>query len=486
MQIFEMIIDGKEVSSKSGSRIDSINPYTLKPWASIPRADAQDADLAVQAAARAFEGPWSTLTPSQRGELLRKIGDVIAENAERLAEIDVTDNGKIISEMAAQARYLPKYFYYYAGLCDKVEGKVAPLDRPNMVNLIQYEPLGVCIGITAWNSPLILAAWKLAPALAAGNTYVLKPSEHASVSTIEFVKLFEKAGFPPGVVNVVTGYGPEVGEALVKHPKVAKISFTGSEEGGRAVYQNAAADFKHVTLELGGKSPNIVFADAEFDAAVKGVISGIFAASGQTCIAGSRFLVQEEIHDRFVEALVDFAKQAKMGDPLSWETQVGPITMEAQYQKVLKYLQIAKDEGAKCVLGGKPAEGWFIEPTIFTQVKNSMRIAQEEVFGPVLAVIPFKDEEEALTIANDTKYGLAAGLWTKDMSRILRLPSKIKSGVVWVNTYRAFSCMSPFGGCKHSGIGRECGQDAIYEFLQEKSIWMNTNFDVPNPFQMKI
>jgi acyl-CoA reductase-like NAD-dependent aldehyde dehydrogenase len=327
--------------------------------------------------------------------------------------------------------------------------------------------------------------------LAAGNTFVIKPSEFTSASTLEFARLIEQAGFPPGVVNVVTGFGSEAGESLITHPLVAKIAFTGSEATGRHIGETAARNLKKVTLELGGKSPNIVFADAEIDNAVKGVISGIFAATGQTCIAGSRLLVQRSIHDEFVERVVAHARRARMGDPMDKRTQVGPITTPPQFKKVLEYLEIAKGEGAHCVLGGGAAarpecgDGWFVEPSIFIGVNNQMRIAREEVFGPVLSCIPFEDEAEALAIANDSVYGLAAGVWTQDIRRMLRMSSGLEAGTVWVNTYRAISYMSPLGGYKRSGIGLENGQEAIESYLQTKSVMVGTADDVEDPFVMR-
>ncbi len=486
---YRCLIGGEWVDAAGGETFESFNPYTGKPWALIPRGRAADAERAVEAAHHAFrKGPWRAMKPSQRGQLMRRLGDLITVEAERLAETETRDNGKLYAEMASQVRYTPQWYYYFGGLADKIEGAVIPTDKNEVFNFTRTEPLGVVVGITPWNSPLLLTAFKLAPALAAGNTVVLKPSEFTSASTLEFAALFEKAGFPPGVVNVVTGFGAEVGDPLIQHPKVAKVAFTGGERSGRHVYQAAAGSFKHVSLELGGKSPNIVFADANIDNAVRGAIAGIFAASGQTCIAGSRLLVQDCIHNEFLDKLLAFAKTAKLGDPMRADTQVGPVATLPQHQKILDYIEVAKGEGARCVLGGGRGsgddcgEGWFVQPTIFDGVTNKMRIAQEEVFGPVLSVIRFKDDEEAVEIANDVLYGLAAGVWTENMRRAIRMSERLEAGTVWVNMYRAVSYMSPFGGYKHSGLGRENGQDAIRAYLQTKSVWINTAETVPNPF----
>src|SRR3954468_11155802 len=377
-----MYIDGSFTDSSSGATFETENPFTGKAWATISRGNADDVDRAVRAAHRAFTaGPWRTLTASQRGALLRRLGDLTTENSAALAETEVRDNGKLYAEMSAQTAYMAQWHHYFGGLADKVEGSVIPTDKPDTFNYTRYEPLGVVAAIVPWNSPLLLTSWKLAPALAAGNTVVVKPSEYTSASVLEFMKLVEQAGFPPGVVNVVTGFGPDVGAPLIEHPLVAKVAFTGSDATGQRVYESAAKGLKRVSLELGGKSPNIVFEDAEIDNAIKGVISGIFAATGQTCIAGSRLLVQRSIHREFVERLVAFARTAKMGDPMSMETQVGPITNRPQYDKVLQYIDIAKSEGAVAVLGGAKAtrpeccNGWFVEPTIFDGVNNRMRIA---------------------------------------------------------------------------------------------------------------
>jgi acyl-CoA reductase-like NAD-dependent aldehyde dehydrogenase len=489
MQHFGNIVDGAVRHAASGKVLESYDPFTGAPWAAIPRCSAEDVDVAVTAARAAFRSPeWSGLTATARGKLLVRFADIVTEEAERLATIESRDNGKLIAEMQAQLRYVPEWYRYFGGLADKVEGAVLPIDKPNMHVFTRREPMGVVACITPWNSPLLLLAWKLAAALAAGNTAVIKPSEHASCSTLAFVALFERAGFPPGVVNTITGLPDEAGAALVNHPDIAKIAFTGGEPGGVAVYLAAAAGLKPVTLELGGKSANIIFADAELDRAVAGAISGIFAASGQTCIAGSRLLVQRAVHDRVVERLVAMASAARLGDPSDPGTQIGPITTLAQHEKIMAHIERAKADGAHCALGGdRPqtdglANGWFVRPTIFTNVSNDMPIAREEVFGPVLAVIPFDDEEDAVRIANDSPYGLAAGVWTSSIPCALRMAERIEAGTVWVNSYRAVSFMAPFGGVKRSGIGRENGQAAIDEFLETKTVWIDMGSPVENPF----
>jgi len=491
MNKYQMLIGGAAADPVSGEWFESVNPYTAAPWALVPRGTKADIDCAVAAAKAAFYGDWRKITATARGALLRRLGDLIAFEAPRLAEIETRDNGKLLAEMRTQLNYIPQWFHYFGGLADKIEGRTIPIDKPGVFNFTREEPLGVVAAITPWNSPLLLAAWKLAPALAAGNTVVWKPSEFSSVSALEFGGLFEQAGFPPGVVNIVTGFGNQVGEPLVTHPDVAKVAFTGGDRTGESVYQQAARGIKHVTLELGGKSANIVFEDADMDAAVNGVIAGIFAATGQTCIAGSRALIHRKIHDEFVERLLALAKTARMGDPLDLTTQVGPVTTRPQYEKVLDYIRIAQNEGAVCRLGGGPAQrsecgsGWFVEPTIFTDVRPDMRIAQEEVFGPVLAIIPFEEEEEAIRIANNTVYGLAAGVWTSSMRRALLMSERLEAGTVWINTYRAVSYLSPFGGYKRSGIGRESGAEAIREYLQTKSVWVDISGNTANPFVMR-
>jgi aldehyde dehydrogenase (NAD+) len=351
--------------------------------------------------------------------------------------------------------------------------------------------VGVVATITPWNSSLLLTAWKAAPALAAGNTIVAKPSEHTSVSMLEFARLFAEAGFPPGVFNVITGFGKECGEPLVVHPRVRVVAFTGGDEGGRAVNMLAAKHFKKVTLELGGKSPNIVFDDADLARAANGVITGIFSAGGQSCMAGSRLLLQESIHDEFIDRLIKIVSKAKLGDPASPDVQVGPVATKPQFDKVVSYINIAKGEGAKCAFGGNVrtgpgfGAGQFVEPTIFTGVTNDMRIAQEEVFGPVLSVIKFKDEEDAIRIGNDIRFGLAAGVWTRSLHRAMLMSERLKAGTVWINNYRSTSFTTPFGGFKDSGLGREGGVDAVREFLEVKSVWVSSDLDMPDPFIRK-
>lgn len=484
---YEHYIDGAAVAPSSREYFPADNPYTGRVWAEVARGNAADVELAVAAASRAFEtGPWPALTPSERGRLLWKLADLVTANAERLALVEQRDNGKLASEVVAQVKYMADYFRYYAGLADKVQSSVIPTDKKGVFAYTRYEAKGVVAIITPWNSPLTLTSWKLAPALAAGCTAVIKPSEFTSASMLEFAALFEQTGFPKGVVNVVTGLGTEVGEPLVTHPDVAHIGFTGGSVAGRKIYELAARNFKTVTLELGGKSPNIVFDDADLEQAVKGVVSGIFAASGQSCQAGSRLLVQRSIHDRFVGKLVDFMRGVKLGDPTDPATQVGPIATRPQFERILACIEMARNEGARCVLGGRSrpdlGAGQFVEPTIFVDVRNDMRIAQEEVFGPVLVVIPFDDEQEAIRIANDVKFGLAAAVWTRDLKRSMLMTEKVQAGTVWVNNYRATSFTSPFGGYKESGIGRESGTETIKEYLHTKCVWVSSDLEVPNPF----
>ena len=474
-------INGAEMASDGGDWMDSFDPYRGTVWARVARGTAADADKAVAAARAAMTtGPWATMSATARGKILRRIGDAALTHLDPLAEIEVRDNGKLLGDIKAGLAFKADIWTYYAGLADKIEGSVMPIEKPDMLALTFREPVGVVLAITAWNSPLHFFALKCAPALAAGCAVVLKPSEFSSVSSLEFARIAEEAGLPPGVLNVVTGYGAEVGQALVQHRDVAMITFTGSDATGARIYAQAAQGMKRVAMELGGKSPNIIFADANLDAAAGGAISGIFGASGQMCTAGSRLLVQNAVKEEVTEKILAIARQIRLGDPMDPATQMGPISNKPQYDKVIHYIEVAHADGARLVLGGKAAEGpdlpggHFVEPTIFTDVKNDMRIAQEEVFGPILSIIGFEDEAEAIAIANDIDFGLAAGVWTRDIGRMIRMCKAIKAGTIWGNTYRTYSFMVPLGGRKRSGMGRENGIEGMHEFLETKSIMIST------------
>ena len=488
---YKMLIGGEWVDASSGEIFESINPYTGRVWATAPEAGDEDVDRAVRAAREAYdEGPWGKLTGTERARLIRRLADLLAENADDIAVVESTDNGKLLREMGGQLNALPEWYYYFAGAADKIQGETIPSDKPNYFVYTRREPMGVVGAIIPWNSPLLLLTFKLAPALAAGCTFVAKTAEQTPASTLEFAKLFEEAGFPPGVFNVVTGYGPTTGGALVRHPGVDKVAFTGSTETGKQVMKDAADHLAKVSLELGGKSPNIVFEDADIEAVANGVVSGIFAATGQTCIAGSRLFVQEDLHDKLIERLIEKANSIKLGDPLDEETEMGPIAFKEQLEKVQGYIDTGQEEGAKLACGGKPPDnpelqdGFFIEPTILTNVDNEMQVARDEIFGPVLSVIPAKYEEEIIRQANDTPYGLAAGVWTKDLQRAHRVAHALKAGTVWVNSYRTLSFNAPFGGYKESGIGRENGLESLKEYTQLKTVWIELSGDIRDPFKL--
>lgn len=488
---YQMYINGEWVAAQSGKTFESINPSDGKPWAVVPEADEVDVDTAVKAAHRAFtEGPWSTMTATERGKLLRRLGDVLAEHSESLGHCETVDTGKLFKETRWQARYISDYFYYYAGLADKVSGETLPIDKPNMWTMTIREPLGVVAAVVPWNSQLFLVAVKIGPALAAGNTVVLKASEHASAPMLEFAKVFEEAGFPPGVFNVISGLGEPCGRALTSHPLVDRISFTGGPETARHVVRNSAENFAQVSLELGGKSPVVVFDDADLESATNGVLLSIFSASGQSCVAGSRLLLHESIHDEVLARVAEKASKIRIGDPLDENSQMGPLATQAQLDNIDSTVADAKANGATLVHGGKqPAgmgDGWYYEPTVVACPDQQIGIVQRELFGPVVSALRFTDEAHALQLANDCRFGLAAGIFTADIGRALRITKGIRSGIVWVNTYRMVSPLAPFGGYKDSGYGRESGLEAIYDYTRPKTVWLNTSPDpIADPFVMQ-
>ncbi len=490
VQTFDkLFIGGEWVGPAAGKTFESVNPATGNTWAIIAEGFEEDVDRAVKAARKAFEsGPWPSMTPTQRGALLRKLGDLVLQNADRLARLETLDNGKAIRETAGvEMPATAQWYYYYAGLADKVEGTTIPIGNDFHVYTVR-EPVGVCGCIIPWNSPFLMAAFKIAPALAAGNTVVLKPAEHTPVTALELGRLVEEAGFPPGVVNIVPGFGETAGDALVRHPDVDKIAFTGETTTGQIIARNAADTLKHVSFELGGKSPNIVFDDYELDDAVTAAMAGVFVAAGQTCVAGSRLFLNEKIHDAFLEKLVSRASKVRVGDPLKQETQMGSQTCEQQWNKIRELVQSGVEEGAEILTGGKPPEdpalssGFFFTPTVFSHVSTDMRIAQEEIFGPVVSTFKFSDEDELVEKANAVKHGLAGGVWTRDIKRAFRVSRRIRAGTIWVNCYRKIHWAVPFGGYKMSGYGRENGQEVMDLYTQTKTVWMDLTESQPNPY----
>jgi aldehyde dehydrogenase (NAD+) len=490
---YEMWIGGAWTAAADGRTLESVNPATGEPWARIPDASPEDVDRAVAAARAALADPaWGGLTPTARGRLLLRLADLIEEHADELGDVETRDNGKLLKEMRGQAAALARWYRFFGGLADKIEGTVPAIDQPTVFNYTLREPVGVIAALAPWNSPLLLATWKLAPALAAGNAVVVKPSEFASASMLELVPLVERAGFPPGVVNVVTGTGAGCGTALTAHPGVDRIAFTGGPGTAVAIARSAAERLIPTTFELGGKSANVVFADADLDAAEAGVLAGIFAASGQTCIAGSRLLVQRDVEQELVERIVRRAKAIRLGDPTDPETQMGPAATPAQLEKIRASVERAVADGATVLAGGRApddprlAAGLFYEPTVLGGVSPEMHVAQEEIFGPVLAVLPFDDEADAVRIANATRYSLAAGLWTRDVKVAHRVARALEAGTVWVNMYRAVAPMSPFGGSGMSGHGRESGLQAITEVTKVKSVWVETGDAIQDPFTLRV
>jgi aldehyde dehydrogenase (NAD+) len=489
----DLYIGGEWRKPRSGRYLDSYDPATGEPWYQAADGGEEDIDLAVKAAQRALRDPkWSDITQTERGELMRRLAALVLENAEEIAQLETRDNGKLLKEMRAQAKNLPEALIYFAGMADKIQGDTIPVNKRNILNFTTREPIGVVGVIVPWNSPLMLLSSALSPSLAIGNTLVVKPSEHTSASALALAELIEQAGFPSGVFNVVTGYGHTAGDALTRHPDVAKISFTGGTETGRKVAMNAASHLIPSNLELGGKSPHVVLADADPERATIGVVSGIFAAAGQTCIAGSRCFVHESIYDEMIERLAERTARIVVDHPAKDHTEIGPIALKSQLEKIERYVGFGVEDGAQLVIGGKAPQraelgkGWYFEPTIFRNVSNDMRIARDEIFGPVLGMLKFSDENELMHLANDTRYGLAAGIWTQDIDRALRFAKKVDAGTVWINTYRSASFMTPSGGFKDSGTGKLGGFEGIREFSRLKSVVIDYSGETHDPFVMRL
>jgi betaine-aldehyde dehydrogenase len=477
---YQLFIDGQWVDAESGKTFVTTNPATGENLAEVAEADKADIDKAVSAARRAFEGKWSKMSARDRGRILYKLSKLIEEHSSELAALETADNGKPIKESTyVDLPQVAENFEYFAGWATKIEGETIPVPG-QMFNYTLREPVGVCGQIIPWNFPLLMAAWKLAPALAAGNTVVLKPAEQTPVTAMELGKLIQEAGFPEGVVNIVPGYGETAGAALAAHPGIDKIAFTGSTEVGKLIARAAAENLTKVSLELGGKAPNIVFADADMDQAVNGAMMGIFFNQGQVCCAGSRLFVEEKVKEEFLGRLKDKALRINVGDPMDKATHMGPQVSAEQLSRIKSYVDVAQKEGATILAGGESPKlegafqtGYFFQPTIFSDVKNQMRVAQEEIFGPVVSVITFRDEDDLIKQANDTIYGLSAGIWTRDITRAHRFAKEIKAGVIWINTFNMFNAASPFGGYKQSGYGREMGKHALEMYTHVKSVWVD-------------
>jgi aldehyde dehydrogenase (NAD+) len=476
---YRMLIGGEWVESADGATFQCVDPYTTVPWGRVPVATSEDVDRAVRAARRAFdETDWPHLPPARRAKILRDLGLLIEQHADRLVHQQIRENGKLVSEMGPNIGAVAGDAHFYAGLAEQMHGHTMGPPFPNITAYTVREPLGVVAAITPWNTPLGLLGWKLFPALAAGNTVVAKPSEVTPTSTLLLAELAIEAGVPDGVFNVVTGLGA-TGAALVEHPGVDKIAFTGSTATGLKIGASAAARGARFSLELGGKSPQVVFDDADLSNAVNGIMAGVFAATGQTCIAGSRVLVQESVYDELASLLADRAKQMRHGDPLLKTSQLGPVASKPQLEKVVSYVEIGRGEAELLSGGDRPDEpGFFHRPTVFGDVPLDARIAREEIFGPVASLLRFKTEEEALRIANDTPFGLAAGVWTENVRRVHRVASRLRAGTVWVNNYRLMGHGMPFGGFKQSGTGRELGIEALHGYTEVKSVWIDTGNDI--------
>tara|TARA_B100001027_G_scaffold3232_1_gene2122 strand:+ start:141 stop:1616 length:1476 start_codon:yes stop_codon:yes gene_type:complete len=489
VQEFKMYINGDWVNSSSNNKIDTLNPENNEVWATVPEANEEDVNIAVQAAQNAFDDSWSTLHPRERGKYLRLIAEQLRQNASHLGKIETIDTGKLLRETETQANYIAEYYDYFAGLADKIEGTVVPIDKEDMHVTTTRVPIGVVAAIIPWNSQMLLTAVKLAPALAMGNTIVIKASELAPVTLLEFAKLIHKTGIPKGVVNVITGFGNPCGKALTQHNLVERIAFTGGPETARHIIKNSSYNLSQVSLELGGKSPIAVFDDADQENALNGITAGIFGASGQSCIAGSRLYIQEKIYDDFLNKLINKANNIKLGPPMSKETQMGPLNSLKQLETIEKSIKDTEEQGGKIRCGGKRSnlfnKGFYFPATIIECENHNLPTAENELFGPILSVMKFKNEDEVIKLMNDNKYGLSSGVYTKDLGRSMRVSKAIRAGIVFVNTYRLISPMAPFGGMKDSGYGKEAGQESIKEYTRVKTTWYNASKKpMSDPFTM--
>ena len=486
---FKMYVDGEWVDSSSGKKIETLNPENNEVWATVPEANEKDVDKAVQSAQKAFENNWSKLHPKDRAKYLRLIADQLRENAEHLGKIETIDTGKLFRETKTQANYIAEYYDYFAGLADKVEGTVVPIDKPDMQVTTTRIPIGVVAAIIPWNSQMLLTAVKLAPALAMGNTVVIKASELAPVTLLEFAKLIEKAGIPKGVINIITGLGEPCGKALTTHHLIERIAFTGGPETAKHIVKNSAENLSQVSLELGGKSPVVVFDDADQENALNGITAGIFGASGQSCIAGSRLYLQSKIYDQFLNKLITKAEKIKLGGPMNKDTQMGPLNSFKQLENIEKNIKATIEQGGKIRCGGKRSsvsnKGYYFPATIIECENHNLPVAENELFGPILSVMKFDKEDEVIEKMNDNKYGLSSGVYTSNFARGLRVSKAIRAGIVFINTYRLISPMAPFGGIKDSGYGKEAGIESIKEYTRIKTTWYNSS-DKPmsDPFTM--
>ena len=489
IQNFKMLIDGEWVESSSKKKIETLNPENNKVWATVPEANEEDVDKAVQSAQKAFDNSWSKIHPRERAKYLKLIADQLRANAEHLGKIETIDTGKLYRETKTQANYIAEYYDYFAGLADKVEGSVVPIDKPDMQVTTTRIPIGVVAAIIPWNSQMLLTAVKLAPALAMGNTVVIKASELAPVTLLEFGKLIEKTGIPKGVINIITGLGEPCGKALTTHNLVERIAFTGGPETAKHIVKNSAENLSQVSLELGGKSPVVVFEDADQENALNGITAGIFGASGQSCIAGSRLYLHSKIYDNFLEKLINKAEKIKLGGPMEKDTQMGPLNSFKQLENIEKNIKATIEQGGKVRCGGKRSsisnEGYYFPATIIECENHNLPVAENELFGPVLSVMKFENEEEVINKMNDNKYGLSSGVYTSNFARGLRVSKAIRAGMVFINTYRLISPMAPFGGIKDSGYGKEAGIESIKEYTRIKTTWYNSS-DKPmtDPFTM--